>query len=147
VVWTDSWRSIAGAGCGLICIGAGEKWAQKVYALQVLRGVERQVGLTRGTRWPAGSSAGRMVARKARRSRRSEPVQGSGSAGVRTRGLLRFTRKPSGYLVEPQNQYWRLGGRRRDPGASRSCDAGGRVAGSQDLHWEDAVCGDSMAVR
>jgi hypothetical protein len=79
VVWTDSWLSIAGAGCGLICVGAGEEWARKVYALQGLRGVERQVGLTRGTQWPAGSSVGRMVARKARQSRRSEPVQGSGS--------------------------------------------------------------------
>jgi hypothetical protein len=25
VVWTDSWASIAGAGCGLICVGAGEE--------------------------------------------------------------------------------------------------------------------------
>jgi hypothetical protein len=41
--------------------------------------VERQVGSTRGTRWPAGSSAGHMVARKARQSRAQEPVQGSGS--------------------------------------------------------------------
>jgi hypothetical protein len=41
--------------------------------------INRQQGLTRGTRWPAGSSADRMVARKARRSRRPEPVQGSGS--------------------------------------------------------------------
>jgi hypothetical protein len=48
-VWTDSWPSIAGAGCGLICVGAGEEWARKVYALRGLRGVERQVGLTRGT--------------------------------------------------------------------------------------------------
>jgi hypothetical protein len=40
---------------------------------------------------------------------------------VCTRGLRRFTRKPSGYLVEPQNQDWRLGGRRRDPGALRRC--------------------------
>jgi hypothetical protein len=79
VVWTDSWPSIAAAGCSLICIGAGEEWVRKVYALRGLRGVERQVGLTRGTRWPVGSSAGCMVARKARRSRRSEPVQGSGS--------------------------------------------------------------------
>jgi hypothetical protein len=78
-VWTDSWPSIAGAGCGLICVGAGVEWARKVYALRGLRGVERQVGLTRGTWWPAGSSAGRMVARKARRSRRLEPVQVSGS--------------------------------------------------------------------
>jgi hypothetical protein len=79
VVWTNSWPSIAGAGCSLICVGAGEEWARKVYALRGHRGVERQVGLTRGTRWPAGSSAGRMMARKARRSRRPEPVQGSGS--------------------------------------------------------------------
>jgi hypothetical protein len=64
VVWTDSWPSIAGAGCGLVCIGVGEEWARKVYALWGLRGVERQVGLTRGTRWPAGSSAGRMVEEK-----------------------------------------------------------------------------------
>jgi hypothetical protein len=78
-MWTDSWPSITGAGCGLICVGASEEWARKVYALRGLRGVERQVGLTRGTRWPAGSSADRMVARKARRSHRLEPVQGSGS--------------------------------------------------------------------
>jgi hypothetical protein len=87
VVWTDSWPSIAGAGCGLICVGAGEEWAQKVYALRGLRGVERQVGLTRGTRWPAGSSAGRMAARKARQSRRLEPVQGSGSRPESARGV------------------------------------------------------------
>jgi hypothetical protein len=73
----DCWPSIAGAGCSLICVGVGEDWARNVYALRGLRGVERQVGLTRGTRWPAGSSAGRRVARKARRSHRSEPVQGS----------------------------------------------------------------------
>jgi hypothetical protein len=65
-VWIDSWPSIAGACYGLIYVGAGEEWARKVYALQGLRGVERQVGLTRGTRWPAGSSAGLMVAIKAR---------------------------------------------------------------------------------
>jgi hypothetical protein len=87
MVWTDSWPSIASAGCGLICVGAGEEWARKVYALRGLRGVERQVGLTRGTRWPAGSSAGRMVARKARRSRRPEPVQGSGSRPESARGV------------------------------------------------------------
>jgi hypothetical protein len=36
---------------------------------------------------PAGSSAGRMVARKARRSRRLEPVQGSGSRPESARGV------------------------------------------------------------
>jgi hypothetical protein len=85
--WTDSWLSIAGVGCVLICVGPGEEWARKVYALRSLRGVERQVGLTRGTRWTAGSSAGRMVARKARQSRRSEPVQGSGSQLESARGV------------------------------------------------------------
>jgi hypothetical protein len=86
-VWTDSWPSIVGAGCGLICVGAGQEWARKVYALRGLRGVERQVGLTRGTRWPAGSSAGHTVARKPRQSRRSEPVQGSGSQPESARGV------------------------------------------------------------
>jgi hypothetical protein len=79
MVWTDSWPSTAGAGCGLICVGAGEEWVRKVCALRGLRGLERQVGLTRGTQWPAGSSAGCMEARKARQSRGVEPVQGSGS--------------------------------------------------------------------
>jgi hypothetical protein len=55
--------------------------------MQGLRGVERQVGLTRGTRWPAGSSAGCMVARKARRSRGLELVQGSGSRPESARGV------------------------------------------------------------
>jgi hypothetical protein len=86
-VWTDSWPSIAGAGCGLICVGAGEEWARKIYALRGLRGVERQVGLTRGTWWPAGSSVGRMVARKARRSRRPELMQGSGARPESARGV------------------------------------------------------------
>jgi hypothetical protein len=86
-VWTNSWPSIAGAGCGLICVGAGEEWARKVYALRGLRGVERQVGLIRGTRLPAGSSAGRMLARKARRSRRPEPVQGSVSRPESAHGV------------------------------------------------------------
>jgi hypothetical protein len=58
MVQTDSWPSIVGAGCSLSCVSAGEEWARKVYALQGLRGVERQVGLTRGTRWPAGVKCG-----------------------------------------------------------------------------------------
>jgi hypothetical protein len=87
VVWTDSWSSTAGAGCGLICVGASKEWARKVYALRGLRGVQIQVGLTRGVQWPAGSSAGRMVARIARRSRGQEPVQGSGSRPESARGV------------------------------------------------------------
>jgi hypothetical protein len=67
--------------------------------------------------------------------------------GVCTQGLRRFTRKPSGYLVEPQNQDRRLGEWRRDPSAPRSFDAGGRVAGSQGLRHEDVVCDNCVAVR
>jgi hypothetical protein len=52
-----------------------------------LRGVEGQVGLALVTRWPAGSSAGRMMARKARRSRGQELVQGSGSRPESARGV------------------------------------------------------------
>jgi hypothetical protein len=32
VVWTDSWPSIAGAGCSLVCVGAVDEQARKVYA-------------------------------------------------------------------------------------------------------------------
>jgi hypothetical protein len=32
IVWTYSWLSIPGAGCGLTIVGAGEKQAQKVVA-------------------------------------------------------------------------------------------------------------------
>jgi hypothetical protein len=49
MVWIDSWPSITGAGCDLICVGASEEQTRKVLALQGLRGVERQVGLARWT--------------------------------------------------------------------------------------------------
>jgi hypothetical protein len=32
VVWIDSWLSIAGGGCGLTSVGAGEEQAPKVVA-------------------------------------------------------------------------------------------------------------------
>jgi hypothetical protein len=32
--WTDSWHSIAGVGCGLVCVGAGEERARKVFSLE-----------------------------------------------------------------------------------------------------------------
>jgi hypothetical protein len=60
-VWTDSWPSIAGVGCGLVCVGASEEQARKVLALRGLRGVERQGGLVRRTQWPTRSSGSRMV--------------------------------------------------------------------------------------
>jgi hypothetical protein len=40
VAWTNSWLSIAGAGCGLIGAGAGGEQEQKVNAVEVSRCVE-----------------------------------------------------------------------------------------------------------
>jgi hypothetical protein len=85
----------------------------------------RRVGFVRGTRWPAGSSAGRMW-----HEQQDEVVDGflvepqnQGRAGTTwepshewrlaeatpsSRGLQWFTRKPLGYSVEPQNRGRRL---------------------------------------
>jgi hypothetical protein len=37
VVWTESWLSIAGAGCDLIGVGASEEQARKVVAGEASR--------------------------------------------------------------------------------------------------------------
>jgi hypothetical protein len=37
VVWTDSWLSNAGAGCGLTVVGAGEEQVRKVMASEASR--------------------------------------------------------------------------------------------------------------
>jgi hypothetical protein len=37
VVWTDSWLSIAGAGCGLTRVGAGEEQERKVVVSEASR--------------------------------------------------------------------------------------------------------------
>jgi hypothetical protein len=61
IVWTDSWLSIAGASCGLTGVGAGEEQARKVVAGEASRcGEDKWLGSR--DRWPAESSAGRMVA-------------------------------------------------------------------------------------
>jgi hypothetical protein len=52
----------------------------------------------------------------------------------------------AGFVVVHHKIDWRLGGRRRDPGALRNFDAGGHVAGSQGLRREDADYGDGVAV-
>jgi hypothetical protein len=64
MAWTDSWLSIAGVGCGLICVGAGEEPAWKVLALRGLRGMERQVGSTQWIRWPNGIKCGSHCVKK-----------------------------------------------------------------------------------
>jgi hypothetical protein len=104
VVWTDSWPSIAGAYGGLICVGAGEERTRKVYALRGLQGVERLVGSARGTWWPAGSSADRMVEEKqeevADRSRCRVAAHnwnlhvGFAEVHQKTAGLLGWATKP-----------------------------------------------------
>jgi hypothetical protein len=38
VVWTDSWLSIAGAGCGLTSVGASEEKVRKVVAGDAIGG-------------------------------------------------------------------------------------------------------------
>jgi hypothetical protein len=55
--------------------------------------------------------------------------------------------KPSGYLVEPQNQDRRLGRRRWDSGTLRSLDAGEHTEGSRGLCLEDVDCGEGMVAR
>jgi hypothetical protein len=42
VVWTDSWLSNAGAGCGLTGVGAGEEQEQKVIAGEASRSKENK---------------------------------------------------------------------------------------------------------
>jgi hypothetical protein len=39
-MWTDSWLSIAGAGCGLIGVSAGEEQVRKVVASEASRSGE-----------------------------------------------------------------------------------------------------------
>jgi hypothetical protein len=102
------WRTSAKGRC---------RWGLQVWS--------RQVGFVWGTRWPVGSSAGRMVAWTARWSHGRflvEP-QNQGRDGTtwepshewrlaqatpNSRGLQWFSRKPLGYSVEPQNRGRRL---------------------------------------
>jgi hypothetical protein len=53
VVWTDSWLSIAGVGCGLTRVGEGEEQARKVVAGEASRCVEKTSRL--GLRDPVAS--------------------------------------------------------------------------------------------
>jgi hypothetical protein len=69
VVLTDSWPSIAGAGCGLICVGAGEERARKVLACVASEERRNKSAQLDGPGGRTRSSVGRMVARKAKRSR------------------------------------------------------------------------------
>jgi hypothetical protein len=86
-VWTDSWVIIAGAGCNLICVGAGEELARKVLAWVAFEEWRDKYARLDGPGGRTKSSAGRMVSRKARRSRQPKPVQDSGSRPESARGI------------------------------------------------------------
>jgi hypothetical protein len=79
VLWTDSWLSIAGAGCGLTCVGASEEQARKVIAVRP-PGVEKTSRLCSRDSVPSGVKCG--------------PHGGKNSE----------MKSVDGFLVEPQNQ-------------------------------------------
>jgi hypothetical protein len=125
VVWTDSWLSIAGAGCGLTRVGASEEQAQKVVAGEASRCGEDKYALFEGF----GGQWGQVRAAWCH-EQQDEVVDGflvepqnHGLAGTTwepshewrlaeatpsSRGLQWFTRKPLGYSAEPQNRGRRL---------------------------------------
>jgi hypothetical protein len=125
VVWTDSWLSIAGAGCGLTRVGAGEEQARKVVVGEASRCGEDMYASFEG---PGGQRG--QVRAAWWHEQQDEVVDGflvepqnQGQAGTRwepshewrfaeatpsSRGLQWFTRKPLGYSVETQNRGRRL---------------------------------------
>jgi hypothetical protein len=120
VVWIDSWLSIAGAGCGLTFVGAGEEQARKVVAGEASRCEEDKYASFEGP----GGQWGQVRAAwwheqqdEVMDSFLVEP-QNQGRAGTMwepghewrlaeatpsSRGLQWFTKKPLVYSVEPQN--------------------------------------------
>jgi hypothetical protein len=157
IVWTDSWLSIAGAGCGLIGVGACEEQAQKVYVGGPL-GMDQISRL--GLRDPAASGikcgphGGKnnktkswtiswlSLKTKVKSGRRGGQVM-SGywwEVTPSPRGFKWFTTKPLGYLAEPQSQDRRL---------ARGCQAktgltglGSRALGRLEAEdtWHDRKC-------
>jgi hypothetical protein len=78
-VWTDSWLSIAGAGCDLTSVGAGKEQARKVIAGEASRcGEDKQASF-----------------------------EGPGRQWSQVRAAWWYEQQDEvmcGYLVEPQNQ-------------------------------------------
>jgi hypothetical protein len=79
VVWTDSWLSIAGVGCGLTGVGAGKEQARKVVAGEASRCGEDKYASFEGP----GGQRGQVQA---------------ASWHEQQDGVM------DGFLVEPQNQ-------------------------------------------
>jgi hypothetical protein len=120
-VWTDSWLSIAGAGCGLTGVGAGEEQARKVVAGEASSCGEDKYALFEG---PGGQRS--QVWAAWWQEQQDEvmysflvELQNQGQAETTwepshewrlaeatpsSRGFQWFTRKPLGSLVDPQIQ-------------------------------------------
>jgi hypothetical protein len=135
-VWTDSWLSIAGAGCGLTGVGAGEEQARRVVAGEASRrdkyasfeGPSGQRSQVQAAWWHEQQDEvmdGFLV----------EP-QNQGRAGTMwepshewqlaeatpsSQGFQWFTRKPLRSLVDPQSQ-----DRRTEDGAAAVPDRSDR---------------------
>jgi hypothetical protein len=94
------------------------------------------------------SSAGRMVKRKARRSRAQELVHGSGSQPESARGVCGGS--PQNRRVTWLSHKTKSGGSAGGDGIRVRREAsmpGGHTAGSQGLCREDADCGERVAAR
>jgi hypothetical protein len=79
VVWTDSWLSIAGAGCGLTRVGAGEEQVRRLLPMR-----------------PPGVE-------KTSRLRLRDPMASGVKCGPHG-GKNSKMKSVDGFLVEPQNQ-------------------------------------------
>jgi hypothetical protein len=121
VVCANSWLSIAGAGCGLTGIGAGEEQLRKVVACEASRCGEDKYASFEG---PGGQRSQMRAAWW--QEHQDEAMDGflvdptiQGRAGTTwepshewrlaeatpsSRGFHWFTRKPLGSLVDPQSQ-------------------------------------------
>jgi hypothetical protein len=173
---TDSWISIAGAGCGLIGVGADKEQAWKVYA-NGPPGVEQTSSSVWGTRWPVESSTGHMVVRTVRQSHvqflgwTSKPRSSRNNHGDQVmsgdwreatpspQGLQWFTTKLLGYLTEPQpedsvqqtdqngsDRLWKPVWLVWLEGVERLW-SGGHASGSQGFHRGWARCGSRASAR
>jgi hypothetical protein len=138
IVWTDSWLSIVGAGCGLTGVGASEEQARKVIAGEASRFGEEQQASFEG---PGGQWS--QVRGAWWQERQDEVMDGflvepqnQGRVGTTwepshewrlaeatpsSRGFQWFTRKPLGSLVDPQSQ-----DRRTEDGGAAASDRSDR---------------------
>jgi hypothetical protein len=104
-VWTDSWLSIAGAGCGLTSVGAGEEHARKVAACEGPGGQQSQVWAAWWQEWQVEVVDGFLVEprNQGRAGTTWEPSHEWRLVEVTpsVQGFQWFTGKPLGSLVDP----------------------------------------------